>query len=260
MGSITMIDEKREELRRLEAVESKVSRWTKSEGRLKAAVQALRMGSMPNQSSESVPSFSANLNELRTAFWADIAAASEKLETEIVMLKSWARSYVRYCDSLVFDDFPAIFEDFKGQKFTLLWRGTRDGFGADDFHSRCDGHPNTLTVILDTDGNIFGGFTPLKWESRMPKSLIDWNNCYKADPSLKSFLFTLKNPQKSPARRFALKTEKKLTAMCCVSDFGPEFCDIVAADTCTANTANSIDFGNHSRNDIGVTGRAISWR
>jgi hypothetical protein len=32
-------------------------------------------------------------------------------------------------------------------KWTLLYRGTRDGFGAGDFHSRCDGHSNTLTII-----------------------------------------------------------------------------------------------------------------
>jgi hypothetical protein len=91
----------------------------------------------------------------------------------------------------------------------MLWRGSRDGFEAQEFRRRCDGHASTLTVILDTEGNIFGGFTPMKWESRV------WNrkdgkkdNHYKADDSLKSFLFTLKNPHNIPARRFALKTEK----------------------------------------------------
>jgi hypothetical protein len=32
-------------------------------------------------------------------------------------------------------------------KWTLLYRGTRDGFGADVFHSKCDDHPNTLTLL-----------------------------------------------------------------------------------------------------------------
>jgi hypothetical protein len=46
----------------------------------------------------------------------------------------------------------------------------------------------------------FGGFTPVEWE----------NDCtFKADASLKSFLFTLKNSHNVPARRFALKAEKK---------------------------------------------------
>jgi hypothetical protein len=73
-------------------------------------------------------------------------------------------------------------------------------------------------VILDTKGNIFGAFTPVKWESRK------WNgkygnedNCYKADPSLKSFLFTLTNPYNVPARRFALWAEKKDEAILCSS-------------------------------------------
>jgi hypothetical protein len=63
--------------------------------------------------------------------------------------------------------------------FSLLWRGSRDGFGAGDFQKLCNGHANTLTVILDTNGNIFGGFTPVEWESYAR---------YKADRSLKSFL------------------------------------------------------------------------
>jgi hypothetical protein len=61
-------------------------------------------------------------------------------------------------------------------------------------------------VILDTKGNIFGGFTPVEWDS------TSW---YKADASLKSFLFTLKNPQNIPGRRFALKAEKKKQAIYC---------------------------------------------
>jgi hypothetical protein len=32
-------------------------------------------------------------------------------------------------------------------KWTLLYRGTRDGFGANEFHSKCHGHNNTLTIV-----------------------------------------------------------------------------------------------------------------
>ena len=63
-------------------------------------------------------------------------------------------------DSEILTDFPALFDEFRRKRFTLLWRGSRDGFGADDFHGRCDGHKNTLTLIQDTEGHIFGGFTP----------------------------------------------------------------------------------------------------
>jgi hypothetical protein len=103
--------------------------------------------------------------------------------------------------------FPAICSEFRGKQFSLLWRGNRDGFHARDFHNRCDRHPNRLTVILDTKRNIFGSFTPVAWESR-----AIWR--HKADPSLKSFIFTLKNPHNLLARRFALKAERKNEAIC----------------------------------------------
>ena len=32
-------------------------------------------------------------------------------------------------------------------KWSLLYRGSRDGFGAADFHSKCDSHKNTLTIL-----------------------------------------------------------------------------------------------------------------
>jgi hypothetical protein len=115
--------------------------------------------------------------------------------------------------SLIVADFPALFAEFGGKRFTLLWRGSRDGFRAKNFHGRCDGHANTLTLILDTEGNIFGGFTPLEWESRKydresSRALLR-DNCLKPDPSVKSFLFTLKHPHNFPARKFALKAERK---------------------------------------------------
>jgi hypothetical protein len=59
--------------------------------------------------------------------------------------------------------FRLLFDEFRGKRFVLLWRGIRDGFGTEDFHWRCDGHANTLMLILDTGENIFGGFTPLQW-------------------------------------------------------------------------------------------------
>jgi hypothetical protein len=99
-------------------------------------------------------------------------------------------------------------------------------------------------VILDTNGNIFGGFTPVEWESRV------WNekggnedNRFKADDSQKSFLFTLKNPHNIPARRFALKAERKDWAIVCHSQYGPDFRDIAVSDNCNANTHSETSLG-----------------
>jgi hypothetical protein len=131
--------------------------------------------------------------------------------------------------SLIVADFPALFAEFGGKRFTLLWRGSRDGFGAADFHGRCDGHANTLTLIEDTRGNIFGGFTPVKWDS---------SGSWKADPTLQGFLFTLKNPRNFPPTKFALKPERNNRAIRCYSSRGPNFRDIGVADNCDTNSLN----------------------
>jgi hypothetical protein len=147
--------------------------------------------------------------------------------------------------SLIVSQFPALFAEFRGKRFTLLWRGSRDGFGAGDFHRRCDGHANTLTLIKDTAGNIFGGFTPVAWESQK-------GNYFKADPSLTSYVFTLKN---FPAKKFALKPQEKEHAIICDSSAGPRFYDIGVRSDCNANDHSFTgSFGAHYVNDTGLDG------
>jgi hypothetical protein len=102
---------------------------------------------------------------------------------------------------------------------------------------------------LDTEGNIFGGFTPLKWESREwnRKELND-DNRPKMDDNEKSFLFTLKNPHNFPAKRFKLKTKQKHRAIWCDSECGPCFgaggglflvSDLHVCDNCNTTTKSS---------------------
>jgi hypothetical protein len=154
--------------------------------------------------------------------------------------------------SLIVADFPALFAEFHGKRSTLLWRGSRHGFDAGDFHGRCDGHANTLTLIEDTAGNIFGGFTPVEWES-------GWKR--KADPSVKSFLFSLKNPHDFPARKFVLKAEKKDKAIYCYYSGGPNFWDIGVKDNCNANTDSwTYHFGRSYANDTGLFGNTFLTR
>jgi hypothetical protein len=150
--------------------------------------------------------------------------------------------------SLIVTDFPALFGEFRGKRFALLWRGSRDGFGARDFHNRCDGHPNTLTLIQDTGGNIFGGFTPVKWD------IGGHASGYRADPSESSFLFTLKNPHNFPAKKFGLKSEEKNKAIDCRSSYGPCFgYDIWVSNQSNANReSDSLTFGAHYVNDTGL--------
>jgi hypothetical protein len=96
---------------------------------------------------------------------------------------------------------------------------------------------------LDTDGNEFGGFTPVEWESRVPKRIsrgravhLNYSNCCKGDDSMRSFLFTLRNPHGVPPRKFALREEKKGKAISCESDWGPRFYSgIGVSDNCNTN-------------------------
>jgi hypothetical protein len=151
-------------------------------------------------------------------------------------------------NSAIILQFPALFAEWRGKRFNLLWRGERDGFGAKDFHDRCDGHINTLLLIEDKDGNIFGGFTPHKWECS--------HSMEKIDPSLKSFLFTLKNPHNHPARRFYLKVEEKNgRAIWSNSWWGPYFYDMIVSDNCHANSfSETSNFGTTYTNDTGMDG------
>jgi hypothetical protein len=121
--------------------------------------------------------------------------------------------------SLIVADFAALFTEFGGKRFSLLWRGSRDGSRA----------PFTLALIRDKTGAIFRGFTPVEWECG------NGSNCWKADPSQKSFCFTLKNPHNFPGTKFALNAAKKGRAIGCGSVWGPCFSVIAVSDNCNEN-------------------------
>ena len=48
---------------------------------------------------------------------------------------------------------------YRGMK--LIYRGTRDGMLSDTFHNKCENTDNTISLILNNKGNIFGGFSSI---------------------------------------------------------------------------------------------------
>ena len=50
-------------------------------------------------------------------------------------------------------------------KFKLLFRKSRDGSYGNDFHKYYDKQGPTLTLIHTNKGKIFGGYTPINWET-----------------------------------------------------------------------------------------------
>jgi hypothetical protein len=139
---------------------------------------------------------------------------------------------------------PSPLKRFEEKEWTLLYRGTRDGFGASDFHSKCDDRRNTVTLILTTKGFIFGGFIPLSWDSR---------NAFKADDSEQSFIFSVKDPRNGEPKSFPLV--KSSLAICGHSSDGPRFgggSDIYVADGCNQNKRSFTNLGHTYRNDTGL--------
>jgi hypothetical protein len=132
---------------------------------------------------------------------------------------------------------PAALAEFRGRAFALLWRGSRDGFLAGAFHRRCDGRAPTLTLIRDAGGCIFGGFTPVRWESRWGAR---WGPCFKADPSLASFIFSLRGPRGAQPKRFPLRARRMGEAIGCNYRWGRTSPTSASANTATpAGTAAS---------------------
>jgi hypothetical protein len=142
--------------------------------------------------------------------------------------------------SVIIDALPPLLSEFRTERLHLLWRGSRDGFRALAFHRRCDGHANTLTIVRDTNGNIFGGFTPVQWESRVwnGKDRLFGNrtNCLAADESLRSYVFTIVNPSHVPPEKFPLRATQAKFALYFDAQWGPTFgCGFCVMDNCNEN-------------------------
>ena len=103
----------------------------------------------------------------------------------------------------------ALCEYPESQKWKLIYRATRDGFGAKDFHSKCDSYQNSLVIIKSTNGNVFGGYTQQSWSGIMK---------YKADPS--AFLFSFINQHNT---KLIIKCTHPSYAIFTFSEYGPLF-------------------------------------
>lgn len=80
---------------------------------------------------------------------------------------------------------------FETMSFSLLWRGSRDGFITETFHEFCDGRGPTLIVIKCTEGYIFGGYASISWN-------LSYKDCTELDS--KAFLFSLTNRINVPVK------------------------------------------------------------
>jgi hypothetical protein len=152
-------------------------------------------------------------------------------------------------ESTILSTIPPPLNQFLNHQWRLLYRGSRDGFGSSNFHSKCDNESATVTVILTTKDYIFGGFTPIPWDS---------SNSYKADNSQQSFLFSVKDCRNSAPRSFPLVNPS--SAVYCHSACGPIFGgghDLYVAGGCNVNTNSHTFLGSSYRNDTGLSANQV---
>lgn len=98
----------------------------------------------------------------------------------------------------------------------------------------CDNKGPTLTVIQSSQGYLFGGYTPLAWDSK------SYNK-----HSTEGFIFTLTNPHKIPPTKYT-RNQQDSRAIYCNSSFGPVFGnlhpDIAVSNNCHQNDNSYSNF------------------
>jgi hypothetical protein len=115
---------------------------------------------------------------------------------------------------LVSDSQMGLLSQWTQGSLQRIYKASRDGFGAQDFHTACDKKGATLIVVLSEHGHLFGGFTTVPWGS------IE-NNRFGEDKN--AFLFTLTNPKEVPPQTFPVGNDHAKFAMKQVMGTGPIF-------------------------------------
>ena len=129
----------------------------------------------------------------------------------------------------------------------LLYRGTRDGSGANVFHNKCDNQGPTLCLIKNDKGNIFGGYASISW--------TDNGGCKYADGS---FLFTLTNIHNTAPTKYSNMIYPQY-AVYHSSNYGPTFgggFDIYVSDNYFNNNDSYSRLG-HSYSDSLGKGKSV---
>jgi hypothetical protein len=81
------------------------------------------------------------------------------------ILRELPEATLRQLRILLIDAIPGFVNRVSSSAAGLLYRSTRDGANANAFHYRCDDQGPTLTLIKDSYGFVFGGYTSKSWSS-----------------------------------------------------------------------------------------------
>ena len=129
-----------------------------------------------------------------------------------VKTKNLAVNSLILCEEEKGNEYSLKLLEWTGKKeMELIYRGTRDGSGADVFHNKCNNQGATLCLCKNDKGNIFGGYTSVSWTSRQ-NYYTDYN----------SFLFTLTNIHKTAPTKLPIYQNHQ-NAIYDYSSYGPTF-------------------------------------
>ena len=122
-------------------------------------------------------------------------------------------------------------KNFKGKEndflFKLVYRGTRDGDSAKEFHKRCDKIGQNITFVKTDKDKIFGGFTKCNWEipEKYLKEMEEDTESGIQKKDKYSFCFTLG----SEKNIYEHCEDDEKEAIFCSPKFGPTFCSNIFA-------------------------------
>ena len=144
---------------------------------------------------------------------------SQKIEETIISPQLIKKSF----GDIIFE--TGLFDHLNIRDLKLIFRASEHEFKSSAFHSKCDNKGPTLTIIKTNNGNLFGGYTPISWNSTI------WDFC--KDESNSSFLFSLtkKTKHKLIQPDYATKNNK--------ANLGPVFGG--GFDLCISNDCNKND-------------------
>ncbi len=100
--------------------------------------------------------------------------------------------------------------NLKAQRWSLIYKASRDGFSAEAFHAKCDSCFPTLTIAKTSLGFVFGGCAMKSWDKS--------HDGYREDSQ--AFLFSLANRLNKPVK-IEVKNGKRATVA--KAKFGPTF-------------------------------------
>lgn len=106
------------------------------------------------------------------------------------------------------------------QKWDLLYRATRDGFKAADFHAKCDGKSKTLVIVKAASENVFGGYTECTWD-----------RSEKAKKGCRDYIFSYRNMLNMNNKLKIKKFHGLYDSIVCSAKYGPVFGNLLDDDS-----------------------------